>query len=296
MIQFNSINDLSEAFCMGQISYIPESINISDTEFITRTLSDDTQLVSDVNEDKMMIVMYESPTEQLALVWKLNKSLTLQPSGAYIFEKQAVKPETKKEEEPVMGAHIDIKLLSFNGEQPIKAKVDTGATVCSIHGGKIAIRNDPYYPENQVVDFVFNEKKYTMGLVQTQSVQTADGGVENRPVVQFSVRYKDRTIENVLFNINDRSGMDSLVLVGLNLLKELDIKIDPTMEAVDSQPIVLNHSCIRQQLREMNTNNEYTDSRVHQLYQTLLEYDDVTWVDVLQHVKLHTISVMENLQ
>jgi len=296
MIQFNSVHELSEAFCMGQVSQLPESISVGDIEFTTHTLGTESQLISDINEDKMMVVIYESSVQQLALVWKLGKALNMQPSGAYIIEKQAVKPTAKKEEEPVMGTHIDINLLSFNGEQPINAKVDTGATVCSIHGEKIVIRNDPYSPETQVVDFVFNDKKYTMGLVQSQAVQTADGGVEHRPVVQFNVRYKDQTVENVLFNINDRSEMDSSVLIGMNLLKELDIKIDPTLEAVDSQLTAFDHSDIRSQLREMSTLNEYTDSRVHRLYQTLLEYDDVTWIDILQHVKLHTISVMENLQ
>lgn len=128
----------------------------------------------------------------------------------------------------VIGSQIELILLGFNNNRPIVAKVDTGASYCSLHGTDISYSSRPY-GEGELVSFTFDEQRYRMPVVNKQSVQNSDGGITYRPVVQFSVSMNDKTFEEVLFNINDRSDMTHQILLGQNLLKQSRVLVDPTL-------------------------------------------------------------------
>ena len=218
------------------------------------------------------------------LLWEVTNTERLQ---FVLIGEAEKKPE--KEEEPVIGKKMEIVLVSFNGDKPIEGKVDTGASVCSLHAESIKIRNDPYRPEQQVVDFVYDGKKYSMGLAQHQAVSSADGGVGYRPVVQFTVKYDGKTYSEVAFNLNDRSEMEDRLLIGLNLLEQIGYKIDPK-ESVElsTEPehaIVVEQPIVKDKIQ----------ADVHELYEYLVE-QDVSFSDLLRHVKMHTIQIVENLE
>lgn len=128
----------------------------------------------------------------------------------------------------VIGSQIELILLGFNNNRPIVAKVDTGASYCSLHGTDISYSSRPY-GEGELVSFTFDDQRYRMPVVNKQSVQNSDGGITYRPVVQFSVSMNDKTFEEVLFNINDRSDMTHQILLGQNLLKQSRVLVDPTL-------------------------------------------------------------------
>lgn len=128
----------------------------------------------------------------------------------------------------VIGSQIELILLGFNSNRPIVAKVDTGASYCSLHGTDIEYSSRPY-GEGELVSFTFEEQRYRMPVANKQSVQNSDGGITYRPVVQFSVSMNDKTFEEVLFNINDRSDMTHAILLGQNLLKQSRVLVDPTL-------------------------------------------------------------------
>jgi hypothetical protein len=137
-----------------------------------------------------------------------------------------------------IGISTDITIVGINGDQPIRAKVDTGADYCSLHALNVQIKNNPYsIDQGDSVVFEYNERRYTAPVVDYQSISSADGGVTNRPVVSFSVRVNDRYVEEVLFNLNDRSDMEFPVLIGLNLLNDLGVNVDPTVTESSEPPI-----------------------------------------------------------
>lgn len=128
----------------------------------------------------------------------------------------------------VIGSQIELILLGFNNNEGIIAKVDTGASFCSLHATDVNISPSAYKDTEQVT-FKYREQTYRMPLVNKQSVQNSDGGVTYRPVVKFNVSMNDKTFEDVLFNLNDRSDMSHDILLGQNLLKQSRVLVDPTM-------------------------------------------------------------------
>jgi len=163
--------------------------------------------------------------------------LSTHPLQNQVFDKSPDKGEKLKQdyEGRTIGKSMDIILIGFNRDQPIKGKIDTGAVYCSLHAENINIKRNPLSTdtEEQVISFVFNEVRYTMNLEQYQAISSADGGVEQRPVVRFDVRIKDAIYHNILFNLNDRGHMQDSLLIGSNLLEKGKFLIDPTKESVD---------------------------------------------------------------
>lgn len=123
-----------------------------------------------------------------------------------------------------LGMTAQVKFGAF-GARAIEGKVDTGATVSSLHAENISINK-----AQNTVSFVcpqLSSNRITLQLEGAQEVHSADAGGVTRPVVTLDVEIDGVAIENASFNLNDRSGMDSPVLIGQNILKAGDFQIDP---------------------------------------------------------------------
>lgn len=125
----------------------------------------------------------------------------------------------------VIGDFVELRFTDLASSQFVRGKVDTGATICSLHceGHEIDEKS------NQITFkcSVLSPNSITMPLSDRQAVKNADG-TEYRPVVELSVKVDDTIIEKVKFNLNDRSAMDCPVLVGQNLIKAGKFLIDPS--------------------------------------------------------------------
>jgi len=133
----------------------------------------------------------------------------------------------------ILGDFAEIRFTNLPASAFIRGKVDTGATICSLHADNYTVNKD-----TNMITFKcphISENNITLPLVDRQATKTADNGTEYRPVIEMSVKIDDVVMNNVKFNLNDRSNMDCPVLIGQNLIKAGKFLIDPTKmdEAVD---------------------------------------------------------------
>lgn len=127
-----------------------------------------------------------------------------------------------------LGHTTKVRFTTLGGVE-VDGKVDSGATTSSLHANQIQTRgNQVTFTSNALGD-----KKYTLDLVGNQEVHSADGGASHRPVVQIDIEIEGIPLQGVEFNLNDRSNMDTPILLGQNVLKAGNFVIDV---AKDKQP------------------------------------------------------------
>jgi len=138
-----------------------------------------------------------------------------------------------EQNEDTIGLKLQVVLVGFNGNEPLEAKVDTGADVSSLHATDIKIQEGSslYGDENKFVTFTHGNKTYKMKVATVQAVSSSDGGTTYRPCVIFTMKVGEEAYDNVLFNLNDRDNMDSKILLGLNAIEKMDVQIDVTKES-----------------------------------------------------------------
>lgn len=125
----------------------------------------------------------------------------------------------------VIGNTAVVTFLQFRNVE-IEGKVDTGATTSSLHAENISVNGSrvsfmcPALSENTII----------LDLRGTQEVHSADAGGVVRPIVNLDIAINGKVIHDVEFNLNDRSGMDSDILIGQNILQPNDFIIDPNKQ------------------------------------------------------------------
>lgn len=135
-----------------------------------------------------------------------------------------------------IGLHADVAFISFNNTI-VSGKVDTGATTSSLHatdiqsshGGKMVAFRSPVLAET-------GDRMFNIPCVGIQHVSSADGGTTTRAVVKLDVSINGTILHNVEFNLNDRSNMDAMVLIGENILTAGEFIIDPSKDGSDDVP------------------------------------------------------------
>jgi len=261
-MEYKNIQELKSDFVKGKITELPTDITIDGVkyDFLNSTEYQLKEVLGNKKKKPMAIYNLNKKTEnkeayaerhtssdddksfqdRVVLVWA-NTRMNIRPVEVKFVPKQRIGHIMVKEaeiaDERIIKHKIAITLTGFNGENAINAKVDTGAAMSSLDANNVNVNRG-----NGTVSFSFGDRKITMPLVDTQAVSTADGGVENRPVVAFDVTLpnkdtakQNRVIKKVQFNLNDRSGMPDKILLGQNFIKAGDFvvmgkeKDDPKM-------------------------------------------------------------------
>ena len=128
----------------------------------------------------------------------------------------------------VIGDFVELRFVSLPSSSFIRGKVDTGATICSLHCEKFQVNE-----QSQQITFKcrqLSNNSITVPMTEQQAVKTSDK-TEYRPVIEMSVKVGNQVIEKVKFNLNNRSTMDTPVLIGQNLIKAGNFLIDPKQVA-----------------------------------------------------------------
>ena len=214
--------------------------------------------------------------------------------------KTLLKISTKR----IIGEELDVVIIGFNHGIAIRGKVDTGADMSSIHAEDIKILDTQDYDE-PMVKFKYGDSVYTMPLHDKVAVQSADSkdGVEYRPVVKFDVKVHDRLLQNVNFNLNDRSDMPFKMLIGKSLLTKGSFLIDPKLEETfvwkegvgcDANDVCMIDIDIPPPNDEPASNqppamddNDMRMERLRELYEILWDTRDISFNDILAYGKIN---------
>ncbi len=141
----------------------------------------------------------------------------LEQNGLIVHQKTL----NENQENNVLGDSTKVSFLNF-GKRESNAKVDTGATTSCIHALMIKITGNQVSFNSPIL----SDNTITMELVGQQDVHSADGGANQRPMIKTNIEINGKSLENVVFNLNDRSKMDSPVLIGQNILKAGEFVVD----------------------------------------------------------------------
>ncbi len=128
-----------------------------------------------------------------------------------------------------IGSHVDVS-FPLLGNKQMRGKVDTGATISSLHAVNIEIN-----PSSRSVSFScpeLSDNRITIPIDSSHDVRSADGGTNRRPVVRLTIDIDGVTLQDMEFNLNDRSDMDDHLLIGHNILSAADFVVD-VKEGID---------------------------------------------------------------
>lgn len=172
----------------------------------------------------------------------------------------------------ILGTSTDIQIMNIPGSAPIRAKVDTGADISSIHAedwstqnGQVTFQSDDISPN-----------RITLPVIEKQAIKSSNGDIEYRPVVELDVKINNVPMTGVMFNLNDRGTMEYSILIGKNILERGGFLIDPKIAEEDFEIDLDTFEIDFDMLAE-----EFADEEVQ-------EISGVTEEDVIEYIKNNT--------
>lgn len=147
-----------------------------------------------------------------------------------------------------IGNFVDIVFVQFNNNS-ISAKVDTGATMSSLDARDIKIFKQGGSNFVSFVSSVLSNNVIKLPLVEQQEINSADGGVVTREVIAVDIIVAGVKLENIEFNLNDRSDMDCPILIGQNILSTGNFIIDPDQSDNQQNETTIDQKNIIEQLQ-----------------------------------------------
>ena len=135
-------------------------------------------------------------------------------------------------EKRTIGSEATVRFTRFNKDAT--GKVDTGATTSSLHATRISLNSDG--SQVQFLSPCLSNNMVTLDITSKQEVHSADGGGNTRPVITLDIEIDGTPLTGVEFNLNDRSGMDSQILIGTNIIEAGNFVVDIHQDNDTEQP------------------------------------------------------------
>lgn len=323
MNEFANLEQLKDAFKHQRLAHLGPEIEIDgipykfyrSTKTVFRSIFNaghTGMIVYCVDPKKYDKALEAGLNEWLVFCW-IPDRLTIVPGGVFATPKQKTaqplvatesiisefqapieggEPITIKPEQ-LIGDIVEIEFTSFPNSKPVQAKIDTGATICSLDAEEWHIVG-----ENRVQ---FKSKAIsggtlTMPLKTQHAVKSADGGTHYRPVVELSLKINGKLLENQLFNLNDRANMDQPVLIGQNVLKAGKFFINPVRENVEIEDDVdWGKLKLLMEIDPKSTAPIVDNDVLQRVYETLLT-EDIKFSDLVRYIRTQITNTLEEIQ
>lgn len=277
-MKFETTHSLEEAFLTGSFT-LSDTITVNETQYTLKPESPlPLQLLFARNR---AFLLYEGEKDDIVLGWNV-KSNTLVPAGiCFLQEKVDEKPR-----DDVLGKTVHIKITNLPSATTLLAKVDSGATICSLHADRWKINGSSV----QFVSSKLSQNVITVPIVDQQAVKSADGGTEYRPVIELNIRINDKILQHIKFNLNDRSNMEHAVLLGQNALEKGRFLIDPMKESIDWDKMNVTFESTHRPINSQEQINE----KLNQLYE-IMKSSDITFTDLIKHIRTNITESLDDL-
>jgi hypothetical protein len=172
----------------------------------------------------------------------------------------------------VLGNHAKVGFPAFNVS--VEGKIDTGATTSSLHATDISAKGGRVSFKSEVL----SRNVITLPVEGTQEVHSADFGGDKRPVVRLDVEIDGVPIKGVMFNLNDRSQMDSKLLIGQDVLKAGNFHVDVSKN--EERPAD----------QAMPESTQSTDeAKIYEAIQ-ILAASDITLSDLIRYLQTEAVN------
>ena len=161
----------------------------------------------------------------------------------------------------ILGTSTDVTIMNIPGCPPIRAKVDTGADISSIHADDWTTQNGQVTFQNEDI----SRNNITLPVIEKQAIKSSNGDIEYRPVVELDVKINGVPMSGVMFNLNDRGTMEYSMLIGKNVLERGGFLIDPKIEEdVDFENVVIDWDMLAEEFagEEVEAVSEITEQDV----------------------------------
>lgn len=302
MSKFATLQDLNKSFLDGSFKFDPK-ITVHDidwTLFDSRAPKITESLLN--NKCPMIVYVNEQTTDVLVGVWTPNSRNGILPAGFVMVEGNNLIKETERliietqtgekitiRPDQLVGDIVRVVFTNLASPREIQGKVDTGATISSLHA-------DRYQIKGQTIEFEckpLTDHIITIPLKTQHAVKSPDGGTVYRPVIELDVKINGKLIRNVMFNLNDRSNMDQPVLIGQNILQAGKFYVDPSrtesVKGIDWDQF--------QVLAEVVSivNHNPDNPILEQFYLHMME-SDITFKDLVQHIKREVIKTFDDIE
>ena len=242
-MEFNNLEEINTKFKEGKFEFPPEMM-VAGIAYKLRSSS--THSVEDMLGGKRALLIYTTAHKKEAkaagleqwvvFAWGFRPDLHLVPldvKTTAMRRAHMMEANDGEKNENHIGDIVEIKITNLPASSIMKGKVDTGATICSLHAEKWKV-------DNNAVKFVCPELSpnvISVPLVDQQAVKSSDGGTEYRPVITLNIKINGKMLNDVQFNLNDRGQMEFPILVGQNALEKGKFLINPRMNEEETDEI-----------------------------------------------------------
>lgn len=314
MKEFKNLEQLKDAFKHRRLLHLDPEMEIEGIPYKFYRSSETAFHDALVGRHSPMVVFattvkkHEKATEiglneWIVFTW-IPDGLLLVPNGVFATPKQqkptqplvtseSVQPgeDITIKPEQLIGDIVEVKFTSFPNSKPIQAKVDTGATICSLDAEEwhIVGENRVQFKSRAISDGTL-----TMPLKTQHAVKSADGGTHYRPVVELSIEVNGKLLENQLFNLNDRHNMDQPVLIGQNVLKAGKFFINPVREQEETDDIDWDKLALLVEGNQPVEQLINVDVLQH-IYEVLLT-NDVKFSDLIRFIRTDVVNTFEDMK
>lgn len=115
-----------------------------------------------------------------------------------------------------------VETIFIDGVGEVEAKIDSGNGAFNVlHGDNVEMK------DNMCKFTTVNRKVIEKPIVDMITINVGAGNFEERPVVEFSIKFGTKQFDNVKFSIGNRTNNEYPVLIGKDFIRnELDALID----------------------------------------------------------------------